>query len=80
MDKGAKMPPAGHWRAYKRRNVRGEYRDIAAHAGQPGGQKKARHGLHQWRAVDQDFFAVSQMIITGRARINRTIRRGSPPL
>ena len=28
----------------------------------------------------QDFFAVSQMIIKGRARINRIIKRGSPPL
>ena len=41
LDTGVKMPPASLWRAYKRRNVRGEYRDIAAHDGRPGGHKKS---------------------------------------
>lgn len=27
----------------------------------------------------QDFFAVSQIIISGRSKINRIIKRGSPP-
>lgn len=42
---GVKMPPAGHRRPHKRRNVRGEYGDTAAHAVRPGGQKKARPGV-----------------------------------
>lgn len=41
---GAKMPPGGHRRPHRRRNVRGEYRDIAAHAGRPGGHKKPAPG------------------------------------
>ena len=73
---GRKMPPGGHRRPHKRRGDAGEYRDIAAHAGRPGGQKKARPG--QLRAGDggiQDFFAVSQIIIKGRIKINRIITR-----
>lgn len=42
---GAKMPPAGRRTAHKRREDAGEYRDIAAHAGRPGGHKKARPGV-----------------------------------
>ena len=44
-DMGAKMPPAGRRRPHKRREAGGEYRDIAARAGRPGGQKKARPGV-----------------------------------
>ena len=39
---GAKMPLGGHRRPHKRREAGGEYRDIAARAGRPGGHKKAR--------------------------------------
>ena len=39
---GAKMPPASPWRDYKRRNVRGEYRDKGVHVGGPGGHEKTR--------------------------------------
>ena len=45
LDAGAKMPPAGYRRPHKRREAGGEYRDIAAHAGRPGGHKKARPGV-----------------------------------
>ena len=44
-DTGAKMPPGGHRRPHKRRNVRGEYRDIAVRSGRPEGRKKARPGV-----------------------------------
>ena len=45
LDIGAKMPPAGPWRAYKRRKVGGEYRDTGGCVGRPGGHKKARPGV-----------------------------------
>src|SRR5699024_4833427 len=44
---GVKMPPAGRRMAHKRREVAGGCRDTAAHAGRPGGHKKARPGLSQ---------------------------------
>lgn len=37
-----KTPPSGRNGPHKRRNVCGEYRDAAAHAGRPGGRKKGR--------------------------------------
>ena len=40
LDAGVKMPPAGRRRPHKRREAAGEYRDIAAHDGRPGGHKK----------------------------------------
>lgn len=44
------------------------------------GMKKPAPGCHRAGAGGiQDFFAVSQIIIKGRARINRIIKRGSPP-
>lgn len=41
-------------------------------------QKKTRPWIAP-RAASQDFFASSQMIIRGSSKINRIIKRGSPP-
>lgn len=35
LDVGAKMPPAGHWRAYKRRKAGGKYRGTSAKENPP---------------------------------------------
>ena len=77
---GRKMPPAGRRRPHKRRNVRGEYRDKGGHVGGPGGHKKPAPGYPRAGNGDiQDFFAVSQITMIGRSRINRIIKRGTPP-
>ena len=72
LDTSAKMPPAGRRTAHKRRGAAGGYRDMGKIKPAPGKPRAGDGGI-------QDFFAVSQMIITGRARINRIIKRGSPP-
>ena len=73
LNMGAKMTPAGHWRAYKRRGDGVEY--IGGM-----GKRKPAPGKPRTGAGDlQDFFAVSQITINGRRIINRTIKRGSPP-
>ena len=80
LDTGAKMPPGGHGRPHKRRKATGEYRDKGGHVGGLGGHKKPAPGKPRAGAGGiQDFFAVSQIIIRGRARINRIIKRGPPP-
>ena len=68
----AKMPLADLWRAYKRREDAGEYKDMGKIKPAPGKPRAGDGGI-------KDFFAVSQIIIKGRARINRIIKRGSPP-
>ena len=79
LDAGAKMPPAGRRRPHKRREAGGEYRDKGGHVGGPGGHKKTAPGKPRAGAGGiQDFFAVSQIIIKGRARINRIIKRCTP--
>ena len=69
---GAKMPPAGRRMAHKRLEAAGGYRDM-------GKIKPAPEKPGAGAGSIQDFFAVSQMIITGRSKINRIIKRGSPP-
>ena len=75
-DMGAKMPPAGRRTAHKRREAAGEYRDKGGHVGGPGGHKKPAPGCPRaGNGGIQDFFAVSQMIIKGRSKTNRIIKR-----
>ena len=73
LDMGAKMPPAGRRTAHKRREAAGGYRDMGKIKPAPEKPRAGASGI-------QDFFAVSQITINGRSRINRIIKRGSPPL
>lgn len=68
----AKMPPRGHRMPRKRREAIGGYRKHGKKKTRP---RKAQGG----RCGTQDFFAVSQITISGRSKTNRTIKRGSPP-
>ena len=72
LDTGAKMPPAGLWRAYKRREAAGGYRDMGKRKPAPGKPRAGAGGI-------QDFFAVSQITMIGSSIINSIIKRGSPP-
>ena len=67
LDTGAKMPPAGRGRPHKRRDAAGEYRDIAARAGRPGGQKKPAPVWGGWWLLQFDGSINTQERLTVRA-------------
>lgn len=71
LDTSAKMPPADRRRPHKRREATGGHRDMGKRKPAPGKPRAGAGGI-------QDFFAVSQMIIKGRIKINRTINLFTP--
>ena len=72
LDTGAKMPPAGRRRPHKRREAAGGYRDMGKIKPAPGKPRAGNGDI-------QDFFAVPQIIMIGRAKIKRIIKRETPP-